>query len=63
MLPSAKKLVPGLTLTLDLGHFIAQDYRQAEANPLIEYTSHVHARCASQRRLQAPLKTKRNRFQ
>jgi sugar phosphate isomerase/epimerase len=49
--------VPGLTLTLDLGHFIAQGYPQAEANPLIEHTSHVHARCASPGRLQAPLKT------
>jgi sugar phosphate isomerase/epimerase len=49
--------VPGLTLTLDLGHFIAQGYPQAEANSLIEHTSHVHARCASPGRLQAPLKT------
>jgi sugar phosphate isomerase/epimerase len=49
--------VPGLTLTLDLGHFIAQGYPQAAANPLIEHTSHVHARCASPGRLQAPLKT------
>jgi sugar phosphate isomerase/epimerase len=49
--------VPGLTLTLDLGHFIAEGYPQAEANPLIEHTSHVHARCASPGRLQAPLKT------
>ena len=49
--------VPGLTLTLDLGHFISQGYRQIEANPLIEYTSHVHARCASPGRSQAPLKT------
>lgn len=48
--------VPGLTLTLDLGHFIAQGYQQAEANPLIAYTSHVHARCGSPGRLQAPLK-------
>ena len=51
------KSVPGLTLTLDLGHFIAQGFQQAEANPLIDYTSHVHARCASPGRLQAPLKT------
>jgi sugar phosphate isomerase/epimerase len=56
----AKQLVqsvPGLTLTLDLGHFIAPGYQQAEANPLIAYTSHVHARCASPGRLQASLKT------
>lgn len=48
--------VPGLTLTLDLGHFIAQGYAQAEANQLIDCTSHVHARCASPGHLQAPLK-------
>ena len=51
------KSVPGLTLTLDLGHFIAQGFQQAEANPLIDHTSHVHARCGSPGRLQAPLKT------
>ena len=54
---SLVRSVPGLTLTLDLGHFIAQGYPQAEANPLIDHTSHVHARCASPGRLQAPLKT------
>jgi sugar phosphate isomerase/epimerase len=48
--------VPGLTLTLDLGHFIAQGYQQAEVNPLIAYASHVHARCAGPGRLQASLK-------
>jgi sugar phosphate isomerase/epimerase len=56
---NAKRLmdsVPGLTLTLDLGHFIAAGYTQSSANPLIEHTSHVHARCGSPGRLQAPLK-------
>ena len=48
--------VPQLTLTLDLGHFIAQGFSQDTANPLIEYTSHVHARCASPGRLQAPMR-------
>jgi sugar phosphate isomerase/epimerase len=48
--------VPGLTLTLDLSHFIAQGYLQADAIPLIDHTSHVHARCGSPGRLQAPLK-------
>ena len=55
--------VPGLTLTLDLGHLISQGYEQVEANPLIDYTSHVHARCASPGRLQAPLKTNAIDFQ
>lgn len=57
------KSVPGLTLTLDLGHLIAQGYTQAAANPLIEHTSHVHARCASPGRLQAPLRTNTIDFQ
>jgi sugar phosphate isomerase/epimerase len=55
--------VPGLTLTLDLGHLIAQGYKQAEANPLIGYTSHVHARCANPGRLQASLKENAIDFQ
>jgi sugar phosphate isomerase/epimerase len=57
------RMVPGLTLTLDLGHFIAQGFQQSDANALIEYTSHVHARCASPGRLQASLKTNRIDFQ
>ena len=37
---------PKLTLTLDPAHFIAQGFSQNEIDPLIKYTSHVHARCA-----------------
>jgi sugar phosphate isomerase/epimerase len=55
--------VPRLTLTLDLGHFIAQGYKQEEVAPLIAYASHVHARCASPGRLQASLKTNMIDFQ
>jgi sugar phosphate isomerase/epimerase len=50
------RAVTGLTLTLDLGHFIAAGYPQAKADPLIDFTSHVHARCGAPGRLQAPLK-------
>jgi sugar phosphate isomerase/epimerase len=50
------KSVSGLTLAFDLGHFIAQGYKQDETIPLVDYTSHVHARCASPGCLQAPLK-------
>ncbi len=57
------KSIPGLTLTLDLGHLISRGYNQAEANPLIEHTSHVHARCASPGHLQASLKTNTIDFQ
>jgi sugar phosphate isomerase/epimerase len=49
-------LVSDLTLTLDLGHFVAQGIAQAEADVLIARASHVHARCASPNRLQTSLK-------
>ncbi|TFG68616.1 MAG: hypothetical protein E4H27_07805, partial [Anaerolineales bacterium] len=38
--------VPGLGLTLDYSHFIAQDYTQDEIEPLHAYTRHFHARQA-----------------
>jgi len=49
-------LVPALTLTLDLGHFVAQGIAQTGADALIARASHVHARCASPNRLQTSLK-------
>lgn len=48
--------VPGLTLTLDPGHFVCQGFTQAEIVPLVKRTSHFHARCGRPGRLQAPLK-------
>ena len=48
--------VPALTLTLDLGHFISQGIPQAESDPLLSRTAHVHARCACPGRLQTSLK-------
>jgi sugar phosphate isomerase/epimerase len=48
--------VPALTLTLDLGHFVAQGIPQGQADELIARASHVHARCANPNRLQASLK-------
>jgi sugar phosphate isomerase/epimerase len=48
--------VPALSLTLDLGHFIAQGIAQEQADPLIPRASHVHARCANPQRLQASFK-------
>lgn len=44
--------VPGLTLTLDYTHFIRDGFSQAEVDPLLEYTSHFHARGAKKGRLQ-----------
>ncbi len=55
--------IRGLTLTLDIGRLIAQGYTPAAANPLIEDTSHVHARCASPGRLQSPFRTNTIDFQ
>jgi sugar phosphate isomerase/epimerase len=48
--------VPALTLTLDLGHFVAQGIAQEEADVLIARASHVHARCANPSRVQASFK-------
>jgi sugar phosphate isomerase/epimerase len=48
--------VPGLTLTLDYGHFIRVGVPQGEVDPLVQYASHFHARCACPGRLQAPMK-------
>lgn len=46
-------LTPGLTLTLDYGHFAYQGIPDAEVEPLISRASHFHARGASKDRLQA----------
>ncbi len=47
---------PGLTLTLDYGHFTAQGIPDSQVEPLVAHASHFHARCACKGRLQAPLK-------
>lgn len=47
-------LVPGLTLTLDYGHFTCQGIADSEVEPLIARSSHFHARAASEGKLQAP---------
>jgi len=38
--------VPGLGLTLDYSHFVAQGYTQDDVEPLHAYTHHMHARQA-----------------
>lgn len=50
------ELCPGLTLTLDYSHFTCIGVLDSEIEPLVEYASHIHARCACKGRLQAPLK-------
>lgn len=47
---------PGLTLTLDYGHFISQGYSSEEIEPLLRSASHFHARCACPERLQCSSK-------
>lgn len=46
-------LTPGLTMTLDYGHFACQGIPDAEVEPLLARTSHVHARAACKDKLQA----------
>jgi sugar phosphate isomerase/epimerase len=36
--------VPGLTLTLDYGHFVPCGFAAKKVHPLIQYASHFHAR-------------------
>lgn len=55
----ARRLVdlsPGLTLTLDYGHFTYQGFPDRDIQPLIAHASHFHARCGRKKRLQAAFK-------
>jgi sugar phosphate isomerase/epimerase len=45
--------VPGLTFTLDYGHFTRAGIPDAEVEPLVAHASHFHARCARKGSLQA----------
>jgi sugar phosphate isomerase/epimerase len=47
------KQVPGLTLTLDHGHFVYQGRHTSDADVLLPQASHFHARCGAKGRLQA----------
>jgi sugar phosphate isomerase/epimerase len=48
-------MTPGLTLTLDYGHYTAQGYPDDAIEPLWHYTSHFHARSAARRMLQCSM--------
>ena len=50
------ELAPTLTLTLDPSHFIRQGISDDVVLALVSRTSHMHARCAREGRLQAPLR-------
>ena len=47
--------VPGLTLTLDYGHFVYQRQDPRAADALLPHASHFHARSAAPGRLQAAM--------
>jgi sugar phosphate isomerase/epimerase len=46
---------PGLTLTLDYGHFVYQDFKNNEIHPLIPHATHFHARSGAKNMLQGLL--------
>ena len=48
--------VPGLTLTLDYGHFIYQGMDNEAVHPLLPHASHFHARGGAKGQLQSTLK-------
>ncbi len=47
--------VPGLTLTLDYGHFVAAGIPSGEIHSLLPYASHVHVRAGAPGKLQTTL--------
>lgn len=49
-------VVPGLTLTLDYGHFLYQGMTNESVHPLIPYASHFHARGGARGMLQSTMK-------
>ena len=50
------RMAPGLTLTLDYGHFTYQGISDRQVEPLVKHASHFHARGACRGRLQASFK-------
>jgi sugar phosphate isomerase/epimerase len=47
--------VPGLTLTLDYGHFVAANVPSREVHALLPFASHIHARGGAPGQLQTPV--------
>jgi sugar phosphate isomerase/epimerase len=47
--------VPGLSLTLDYGHFVAENIPSREVHSLLPFASHVHVRGGAPGQLQVPL--------
>jgi sugar phosphate isomerase/epimerase len=51
--------VPGLTLTLDYGHFVAANVTSREIHALLPLASHIHVRGGAPGRLQTPISENR----
>jgi sugar phosphate isomerase/epimerase len=47
--------VPGLTLTLDYGHFVSAGIKSEEVHSLLPFASHIHLRGGAPQRLQTPM--------
>lgn len=56
------EMTPGLTLTLDYGHFTFQGFPDREIEPLVARASHFHARGGARSRLQTSVKNNRIDF-
>lgn len=54
--------IPGLTLTLDYGHFIYQGMSNESVHPLLPHASHFHARGGAKGQLQSTVKDNRIDF-
>ena len=50
------EMTPGLTLTLDYGHYTTQGMPDSRVEPLIKHASHFHARATCKGLLQTTLK-------
>lgn len=47
--------VPGLSLTLDYGHFVTAGIPSRDIHPLLRFASHIHVRGGAPNRLQTPV--------
>ena len=54
--------VPGLTLTLDYGHFVAEGISSQRIHPLLRFASHIHVRGGTPTQLQTPVSENRIDF-
>lgn len=50
------QLIPGMTLTLDYGHFVTSGESSNDVHSLLPAASHLHARCGAKGKLQSVFK-------